>query len=332
MKNPAPLIGPSLFGAVILLVGIAPSIAVGGTCPPMSIPSATGNSETVSFSYRSKSYPVDVYSAFAVQVSTKVPPNYCVQYAATSMASDPIEKFYWPLASIQLDTLNPRQRVSLIVTQPPGRTPTIEETWIYAFLNAAARTSAFQKKAQGLPTPLPIQLASDRVSEASPRLEDLSPHLIALRTDEQRFDLKEPTRFAEVSSQFSIGDAEEVSSTSEGSWDGKESKIHVTLEKGNETTQVFAPVVYALNKAGNAFDFIGLIRDFSDKPSPIYFDKKNSFEVVRALDPVRFAGTQALYVIEQPITVVTPNGKACFSSPIYSPVPVPAELLRCRLF
>jgi hypothetical protein len=322
--------------AAAILIGLTLDVTAGGTCPPMHIPSPTGNSETISFSYGSKSFPVDVYSAFAPQVTTKAPPNFCLQYAATNRASDSIEKFYWPLAGIQMDTLSPRQGVSLIVTQPPGREPTIEETWIYAFLNSTAKTSAFQRKAEGslLSVPLQLAFATDSGRKRSSMLNsDLSALTIAFRTDEQRFTFKEPTSLADVSSQFSIGGAEEVSSSSEGSWDGKASKIQIRLERGSETTAVFAPVVYALIKAGSASDFLNLIRQFTDKPDPIYFDKKsNSFEFVRTLDPVRFNGAQALYVIEQPVTIITPTSKACFSSPIYSPIPVPAELLQCRLF
>ena len=86
-------------------------------------------------------------------------------------------------------------------------------------------------------------------------------------------------------------------------------------------------------KAGNAGDFLELVRDFTAKRSgDLPFDKDNSFEISRKLSPKDFGNTQALYVIEQPVYLVTSDGDVCFLSPMYSPIPVPAESLQCRLF
>jgi hypothetical protein len=329
----------SALTSAVFLAGVFPSAAIsGGNCPPIKLDqktfatALTVNEESVSFSYRSKLYPLDIFSAFTKGSSAAS--NICIRYEAVSKAQDTIEKFYWPLAGIQMDMLSPNQRVSLANTKPPGRDPTIDETWIYAFLNAAVRTSAFQRRTEYQPPNIVrIALSQDGDRKQKAEATKSSMQLAALDTFEQRLQLKEPTKFFEVGSQFSSGEKDEISSTFEASWDGENTRIQMKLERSNEKTIVFAPITYALAKASNSSDFLALILDFTRKAQPLLpLGKENSFEFSRKLSPKDYAGSQALYVIEQPISLVTSNGKVCFSSPMYSPMPIPAEFLQCGLF
>src|SRR5690606_23543824 len=91
-------------------------------------PNTHGNS--IMFTTRSQSYPVDVYSAFATPRNAPTS-NYCMRYEALNIGSSSIERFFWPLARMQMDVLEPNARPSLAFTLPPGREPIIEETWLY---------------------------------------------------------------------------------------------------------------------------------------------------------------------------------------------------------
>ena len=333
------LFSSPLIGAVMLL-GSYPNGAIAESCPSLkkaSLRDPTFNEEIVSFSYASKTYPVAIFSAFAKQNLPNVSnPNFCFRYEAENKAQDVIEKFYWPLAGFQMDTVMPHQRPSIQITKPPGRDPAIEETWIYAFLNAASRTYAFQRRAESRSSMIQIALkANDNgknsVLEISPIDESTVRYTQLATIDgvEQQLELKEPTTFPEVSSQFSSGDADEVLSTSQASWSGENSEIQIKMGKSNEKTLLFAPVTYALYKASNISEFLGLIRDFTAKRAPLPFGKDNSFELRTKIWPASYDNSKILYVVEQPITLSTPNGNICFSSPVYSPIPIPAAFLQC---
>ena len=326
---------------VAILGGLCPTLAVGANCPPKNLDQSSllrgglpVDREALSFSYRSKIYPFDVLSAFTRPASPDVTPNYCIRYEVLNKAQDAIEKFYWPLAGIQLDTLKAGERVSLAITKPPGRDPTIEESWIYAFLNVAVRTYAFQRRAEGNPPSLVRVAFGAPNNQKRPRAEAANRNMqfAALDGVEQRFELKEPIKFPEVSAAFSSEDALEISSTSEASWDGKSSRIGLSLGINSPKNSVLAPIAYALAKAGDAFDFLRLIREFSREQTPLPFDDDNKFNFARQISPEKFGGSTAMYVVEEPVYVVTSNGKKCFNSPIYSPIPIPTEFLECRLF
>jgi hypothetical protein len=323
-----------LVGAIVLCLS-CPSLARGLSCPgpspslerQVSTPAMTIDAESLVFSYKSKSYPVDIYSAFLPQSAR--PSNFCIRYEAINRASTRIEKFNWPLAGIQTDSFEPQQLISIVVTRPPGREPTPAETWLYAFLNASAKSFAFQTRAENHPY---LRVAMNQLGSrdsSSRKSSDVMVQFAAADPIEQTLSLDKPNKFSEVGSQFSVG-AEEFSAASQASWNGKTSNIEIILDRGSENTTVFAPITYALYKSGNASSFLGLIREFKNAPIP-FADKSNTFAVSSNISPENF-GAGALYVIEQPITLVSSQGRTCFSSPVYSPIPVPADLLRCDLF
>jgi hypothetical protein len=229
-----------------IVSGICPDAAVGGTCPPMNLdrrgsPTLPFNEEVVSFSFRSKTYPVAVFSGFTRQDASRISnSNFCIRYEVENKShQDAIEKFYWPMAGIQLDTINPHQRPSLAITKPPGRDPTVEETWLYAFLNATARTFAFQSRAELEPPYRIIRAAlrtDDKPQQSDAKNRGRYDQYSAIDAVQQQFFLKEPTTYAEVGAEFSNGDASQVSSTSLASWDGQKPQITVRFTRADEKT------------------------------------------------------------------------------------------------
>lgn len=333
------LIRSTLAGGLVLS-GVCLDVAIGGACPPINLdsrgsPTLRVNEEVVSFSFRSKTYPVSVLSAFTTQAASRVSnPNYCIRYEVENKShQDAIEKFYWPMAGLQVDTINPHQRISLAATKPPGREPSIEETWLYAFLNATARTYAFQSRAE-LSSGYKIIRAALQIEDSPKRSKEIRggrEEYAAIDAVQQQLVFKEPATYDEVGAEFTSGDSSEVSSKSLASWNGENSQITVLFTRTDEKTSVSAPVTYALSKAGDASDLLSLVREFVRKPVNLSF-KDNKFELSRRVFPAEFADSRALYVIEQPVTLATSNGFVCFLAPMYSPIPIPADLLKCRLF
>jgi hypothetical protein len=318
------------------LVSASDSVSAGKIICPMppmdlskqkSTPSMPIDEEVVNFVYRSKTYEMDIRSAFAQQNSSNAS-NYCIRYEATNKADDSIEKFFWPLPNIELDSLDSRKTISLVVTKPPGPPPAIDETWLYSFLNSAAKSAAYQQKHAELRQQFPrlALLGDSRKLVELARLERLA----AIDSADERYLLKKFPELADVGSSFSDGNQNVLSSISKASWDGKLARIAIVIERNNEKNSVIAPVSYALAKASDGSEFLFLVRQFQKEPLPMGSD--NLFDIDRSLSPQSFGNADSLYLIQQPITLITPTGKACYSSPIYSPMPLPSGLLRCNLF
>ncbi len=318
-------IGPlALFGLAISTLAFVGDSKAGPICPApppnlgrqAATPDMPIESQIANFTYRSQVYPVDIRSAFARHGSSEA----CVRYEATSRATATIEKFYWPLPNIEieLERFEPKQTISYVVTGSP---PEFDETWLYAFLNSAVKSKAYQfKKHSELQRQPRLAL---------PTADGSRFRVAAIDLAQVKIPLDKPEEFSLVGANFSDGQDNEITASSKAVWDGKQPRITIALDRTNEKTVVFAPVTYALYKANNLSVFLSLIREF--KNAPIDF-AGTSFVVDRTIAPENFADTRALYLVDQPVTLVTATGRACFSSPIYSPVPIPPELLRCGLF
>ena len=154
--------------------------------------------------------------------------------------------------------------------------------------------------------------------------------LAALEPVEQRFFLKEkePAKFPEVGADFASDD-DSFSAISRAQWDGKFSDIEIELVRSNTKVSVVAPLIWALAKSSEtASQFLGLIKDYSNAEIPFNVNEP-SFKVKKQFSASMFANS--LYVIEQPITVFIGDKRICFSAPVYSPIPLPQELLNCKL-
>jgi hypothetical protein len=100
----------------------------------------------LAFFYNSQQYDVDIQSAYALNIENNKNAHFCIRYEAINKSHGEIEKFYWPMVPIQMDKLRPQQMISVAPTRPPGKVPTLEETWVYSFLHGAAKSNAYQKK------------------------------------------------------------------------------------------------------------------------------------------------------------------------------------------
>ncbi|HWN52572.1 MAG TPA: hypothetical protein VNO18_22590 [Xanthobacteraceae bacterium] len=331
---------------IVLIFGSTYSGVAGVICPrpaPQLSNQHSNNgifvdAETVTFFYKSQPYPVDIYSAYAPQ-SSAPDSNYCIRYEAINRSQNTIDKFYWPLSGIQMDFFYSAGNVSIVTTKPPGRAPSLDETWIYSFLNEIARTIAYQKRAD-----IRQRLGGERLVRSElwgPHFSFYSNHLsfesnrppvqlAALEPIEQRFPLKEPMKFPEVGADFSNNDGS-LTAISRATWDGSSSQIEILLDRGSGKAFVIAPVIYALSKARNAFEVLELVKAFDGKGLP-FAENTDVFRVTSRFFPKDFVNTPWLYVIEQPVTLVISNRRVCFSTPVYSPMPIPEEFLRCKLF
>src|SRR5437763_343086 len=114
-------------GVALAIVALNGDAVAGTLCPnpraglelPNQQPAPYNvDGQTIAFSYRSQSYPVDLYSGFAPRGS-----SFCVRYEVENKGLNNIQKFYWPLATFEMDGLQQRQRQSIVMTKPPGKTP-----------------------------------------------------------------------------------------------------------------------------------------------------------------------------------------------------------------
>jgi hypothetical protein len=279
------------------------------------------NGETVTFFFKSQSYPVDIYSAYAPQGATPEA-NYCIRYEAINKGQSVVEKFYWPLPGIQMDYLDRTQNMSVVMTTPPGRPPVVDETRVYAFLNEIIRTFAYQKRADISPF---NHFTAKNIFTHQPQIQ-----LAALEPTSQIFQLKEPTKYPDVGAEFSSNDIV-ISASSRAEWDGRATEIRIEIDRVSSKFEVIAPVTYAFFKGSTSAEVLALARGGRNEQLP-FFETPERFTLTRKLSPQEFAKTQSLYVIEQPVTIVGSNGRICFMAPMYSPMPFPSELLSCNLF
>jgi hypothetical protein len=322
-----------------IVLGIVSTSAAGPVCtipaPNLDTQANTPNpnvaihGDTVSFFYRSQQYALDIWSAFALHVSSdNKDADYCLRYEAANKLSN-IERFYWPLAGIQKEAFPAGERVSIGTTQPPGPLPSVEETWIYAFLNTAVTSRAFQRRADmgDRSGGKRLALHGDGAKKSVLASNDARVQLAALDPIEQRFPLRaEKENFPAVGSHF-VTTGAELTATSSAKWNGEIAEISVTLTRSSEKISITAPVTYALSTAKSVYDVLPLVREYRNEPLPF---GSNPFGVSN-----RFSGremTGSLYVIEQPITFSGSDGRVCFVAPVYSPLPIPENLLRCNLF
>lgn len=290
------------------------------------------NSEAVIFNFRGRTYPVDVSSGYALQ-ATSGNENFCIRYEVSNNAEKQIDLLYWPLAgNLQIEKIPPHARPSIATTTPPGRAPIIGETWIYAFLSEAVRTFAYQQNKHSTrfaPSASGVGFAAlpDTRRQVVPIAAKVHGPQIAQIDGYRRYDLKEARVFPEVGSEFSDQEVE-VSAFSFASWDGKGYSIHTKIVRSSPVVkEVRAPFSFALWKERSPSAVLGRFIEFKTSKAPLPLSD-NAFN--GDFETNQPAGT--LYVIEQPITFVGPYGQVCFSAAVYSPIPVPRDLLSCTIF
>ncbi len=282
------------------------------------------DAETFAFSYNSTSYPVDIFSAFAASAHNSGS-SYCIRYEAENKGSNSIHKFFWPLAGFQVDTFEPKRRDSIVFSVPGSRAPTVEESWLYAFLSEGIKSYAYQKHSSILfESGIRFAQRGDL-----PILASVSgPRIAQVNVPLQRFEFKEPTELPEIGSQFSSGGAV-VSASSSAKWDGKAYLITLSVDRNDAklVSSVQAPFAYALPKIKSVSNLLPLLRELQNAELPL---PANSYGATAFLPTESRPPT--LYVVYQPVTFKRDDGRVCFLAAVYSPIPIPPETLSCRLF
>lgn len=102
----------------------------------------------------------------------------------------------------------------------------------------------------------------------------------------------------------------------------------MTIERSNSDipSNIVAPFTSALFKAGSPSSLLELIGEMRGVSISFNQNIIEGGTRMRA-DPI----IKSLYVIEQPITFRRTDGRVCFMAPVYSPVPVPEQILSCDL-
>jgi len=190
--------------AIVVCSGAAAGPLCGTPAPRIQIPDRgprppNVDGESIVFSFASQSYPVDIYSGFALQGAGS---GYCIRYEAENKGPGPVQKFYWPLATFEMDAIPQGQRQSIAITKLGGQSPVIEETWVYGFLSGAAKSYAYQKHALARPPSRDgrLRLAADFTAMPM-RIADVDE-------PSTRHLFKEPESLPQIGSQFLGSDSE----------------------------------------------------------------------------------------------------------------------------
>jgi hypothetical protein len=313
------------------MLGVTSVVEAGIICrepaPKLEAPhqrNSTIFGQTVTFFYGSEFFPIDVYSAYAPKNPNQSDSEYCIRYEATNKARNEIQKFYWPEPGVVVDSFQPKDFVSLVITRPAGKRPTKEESWIYAFLNEVRPVLLWQQKRAELDR----KVSTERLAFLGGQQIALRAHrnppvqLAAFDGIQNKFELKDSRDFPVIGSEF-LSSTIGLEAQSAARWFEGKLEISVSVV-GKPNEKLFAPVAYALSKAVDIPGFIAQVRELKARPLPML---DNTFKWTRTFEKP----LGSLYVVEQPITLYGPNGRICFLAPVYIPIPIPDDLLRCDI-
>ena len=306
--------------ALFLAAGVSTDASALCLKPPAGLRTGQPNvdNETLVFNYRGASFPIDVYSGYAPQSSTRSG-VFCIRYEIENNASKPVDLLYWPLASgLQIESLQSKGRQSIAVTAPASATPIVGNTLIYAFLSEVVKTFAYQQNKQYSRTdPSPFDGRLGNFDNAVPAKAASTSMAISYRLaqieENQSYDLKEPRKYPEIGSQFSTQDLD-VSASSSAEWNGKYFTIEIKVGRNSSKAKdLQAPFTNALAKGGSNSEIVSNYMSFK-KAKAVLPLSDNTFGVSFQSGPSNLG----LYVIQQPITFFWPRRAHMF--------------LSCRLF
>jgi hypothetical protein len=309
--------------AFVGLLSTANASSFNSPCPDPKPGLARGDpgvdAESGALYYRSQTYTMNIYSAFA-QPAPGPASNYCVRYEAENTSGNDISAFDWPLADLRMDTLpaGPSNRQGLVKTLPAGKLPILDDTWVYAFKSAAAKMMAYQK---------PADHSSLYKRSAITSIRYNASNLIAY-TPPQRVILKETGDLPPLSTAF-YGSGIDLSANSSASWDSSKyfASMKVMVSKSSDVKRVKAPYMLALRESkGEPEILLGVLSE--------YFKGNGGYFSENDMEALAFANKKPgdyLYVVMQPVTFERANGRVCFLAAAYSPIPIPSELLACKL-
>src|SRR5262249_36423019 len=206
-----------------------------------------------------------------------------------------------------------------------AQSPTLKDTWLYAFRSAFFKSEAYQAFVSDLRPRFTMLGNAPATFPLNAPLDLARPVQL---TEQVQFPLSGDRRtFPNIGGKFT-GSGAELIANSEAGWNGESYTISITIGRNNSdvATNITAPFAAALNKAGSVSDFLLLVQEMRNAPLSFrenVFDAKVTFKAE--------AKVKALYVIEQPITFQRSDGRVCFKAPVYSPIPIPEKFLSCDL-
>lgn len=292
---------------LIFLISIPFSLAQAAPlCPLPKIGLQAGqqntHGEALSFSYQSTSYPVDLFSGYARRSDATI--DYCLRYEAINKGSNAVERFYWPLASnLEIKSLAPRARSSILVTAKSENPPGIAQTKVYAFAREQVSSRAYKADGQQ------VDASAAPPGRSAPAQDWI-----------ERLALKESAKFPEIGTQYSDGSVE-VTASSSANWDGKTLALAVSVSTndGKLVANLRAPVAWAIIKGiTDAKEFVSAARSLARQPLPL---TTNEFKYQPKINSAR----PELFLIRSPIAFSGPGGRVCFVAATYSPVRLLSE-------
>ena len=318
------------------LLAATPSLA-GQVCPypPPNLQSGTPNVEARSHSFPdgTKSYTVDIYSAYEPQFQGPGAP-WCIRYEAENTSQFDIENFSLPAGPLQADPL-PKGiagRQGVAVTRPPSKKPSVTDTVFYAFKSVVVPTSVYTGLPANSNPARRYVSATANLGDFARSVFDLDVRFAALAQEDSRYRLAEQILVKELAELPVVGADYAGSGTtmnvaSKAVYDGKRLRISVGLEIEGSVKEIEAPYILMLNEAKYPDDMLRFIRTPQSFGVPIPRDARVEKEF--QADP---APSRHLYVVDQPVTLTRADGgRVCILAPAYSPVPIPSSALSCNL-
>lgn len=267
---------------------------------------------------------LEIASAYAPQTAAAGAP-WCMRYEVTNDGPDAVPLLLWPLTGLKMTNDLPPDRSpqSNVLTLPPGPSPTVKDTVLYAFKAETIKTQAFQAAA------IPLRAALLRLVAVSDD-RDQPPGATAFRTTV--FTMDDRSSLPAVGGEFT-GSGADVGATSTIARDGDSYQftIYVGRNSRDAVASVFAPLARAFAKLPSEAVvslplWTSILNEGRSEPISL---NDNVYSVSWKFTLV---GTPPVYLVRQPITFQRSGkeGRVCFLAPTYSPIPIPESVLSCN--
>lgn len=265
-------------------------------------------------------------------------PDYCLRYEIENIEKDSsILRLFWELAEISTPELKPGKRKSRAL--PPKdsiATPTDAPSEIQAFFRARAYPRVFQ-----IVEDIQIGKLKTGIKFKSPELRPIPVNLKAAypaihgQFTSQRLSAnalfsyvvpKSKQIYRKLGSSFTT-DGLTVAVWSEADFADRSFSIRIEVQtsKSSESYKIFAPHMFAMNERISGKGFLSAISKFATMD--IVADKLMTAKV--SSQPSKEWGS-GLFLVKQPITLVTEESIDCFLVDVYIPYPISVGLDYCK--
>jgi hypothetical protein len=349
--------GESLAASIVACViawaiggGLATAQQVPRACtdigsPPVGLelgqPNAPPNviGDGVQFVVRQRPYSVQTFADTAP--SGRRVSEWCFRYEAENTGLEDIRRFYWPLAGMNLDPLNPGRRTSRVQTRPILEAPIDIVSSVFAFENEKGQTRAYAERqyreaanrAWAIDTP---RMALIKPDVLLPGLSDFlkgaklpSETFFAVYLNENETAIEAPALHDRYTSS---GLDIDVSSSAVRA--GKQVQIQTTIKisgEAAESLQYSMPALRTWEKFDSLTDlkayteFVALFGEFkmiSEKNRVTWNFKKPV--------PVDSLVGGAVYRMDHPVYASSNGRRECIIVASYAPAPLSFDLESCR--